>query len=223
MTTTCTTRGSPRCLFAGVVSSVALLGCSTGASTVDPTKLYGLWASAWPLPDAAQSAGVACGAAAPPLNAFCERHEMAISPVPPEATNVAPQLGGFAATVDVVSFGCDFPWSAGASSDVLHFPVGARPIDWWWPKAPKGTFHVGEFFADDENLRVLNCALKTEDALVCRELEGLGSWGTSPYVYREAEFHFRRVDALSQPMLCDQVVEQGLLLGGLRLPQLGDW
>lgn len=210
-------------LFTGVFSSTCLLGCSTGVSTVDPTNLYGLWASAWPSTHGTPSAGVACGAPTPPLNAFCERLQMAISPVPPEATNVAPQLGAFAATVDVGSFGCDFPWSAGAASDALHFSVGARPIDSRWPKAPKGTFHVVEYFADDENLRVLNCALKTEDALVCRELEGVGSWGTSPYVYREDEFHFRRVDALSEPMLCDQLLERALLFGGVDLPLLGDW
>jgi hypothetical protein len=208
-------------LFTGVTSWLCPLGCSTREPTVDPTKLYGFWAAEWPSTHGAQAAGVACGAPEPPLRAYCERLQLAISPVPPDGTGGPPQQGRFEAILDVGSFGCVFPWSLGETSDVLQFPIGAGSVASNWPKAPKGTFHVVEFWVDHEQKRVLNCALKVDDILVCRELQDRSEGTTPQYAYAGDEFHFRRVDALQKPMLCDRVLEQALLLGELKLPWIG--
>jgi hypothetical protein len=62
--------------------------------------------------------------------------------------------------------------------------------------------------------------LESADVLVCTEIED--SYGPN-FVHRDEQFRFQRVPALNEPMLCDRVFEEALLMEGLEYPMLGDW
>ena len=138
------------------------------------------------------------------------------------ATHIVPKPGGYEAAVQYTEFGCLLPWSNAAQSDVVTYELdsGVWGADEHWPAAPAGTFHMGWYWADDYRRRLLTCRLESADALVCTEIED--SYGPN-FVHRDEQFRFQRVPALNEPMLCDRIFEEALLMEGLDYPMLGDW
>lgn len=199
------------------------MGCRHVVDQVDPTNLYGQWAAEWPSASGATAGGVSCGVLRESRGVYCLRFQLAIGSGTPGATDVEPRLGEYVATIDYASFGCrSLPWSAGAVSDVLIYPVDSRV---WgdsegWPDPRNGTFHIGWYWADDYRRRLLTCRLESADVLVCTEIED--SYGPN-FVHRDEQFRFQRVPALNEPMLCDRIFEEALLMEGLEYPMLGDW
>ena len=216
---------------AAVWIGLALLdpGCNAREVKVDPNYVYGQWAAEWPSMSGETIGGVSCwnnsswfAYEGQPLGVACQRLQLTVWSVDATATDVGPRPGEYGVNIEYATHDCLLPWPAAGVSEYSTNAVhsGVWGTDEHWPAAPPGSIHMGWYWADDYRRRLLTCRLESADVLVCTEIED--SYGPN-FVHRDEQFRFQRVPALNEPMLCDRVFEEALLMGGLEYPMLGDW